>query len=508
MNLEFSKDTVLYQKKVCDITFMHEQTQEAIVPDALPDIYEILCTYANICLRGKDTSSGRVVVSGTAETSVLFSAENGDRVRSLCVSLPFTVSADAEEITDDSAVIADISILSAESKMINPRKVLVKVNLNVSLRCYNTAQLCVSCRTPEENGIEVLFDKAEADTVRNVTEKTFIISDEYSISGSKAAVGEILASTSRLYTEDVKPIGSKLIVSGRVGSKVVYLAEAGESVECAEFSTMFSQIVELPEPADENSCNIELMLTGAYCNVSSMSGMKGIAVEIHAVAQCETSCPTEINYIADIFSTKNILDCGKSTLDISKTTENTLHNEILRGTIPIEAAAERILNSDFTACVASVNEKDGGVEAMIRASASILYTSQNGIIKSAKGIIEGISVIPNCKLDSCSIGCRTGDEIYVTPSGMELEVRIPVTLCVKGYTNCTVSFVESAGCSEEPADDKDRPSVILYNTRESDDMWSISKRFRTSRRLIEEANMLEGCDDLKSGTLLLIPKSR
>ena len=508
MDLEFSKDTVIYQKKVYDITLSHEQTQEAIVPDSLPDIFEILSTYANICLRGKDTDTGRVVVAGTAETSVLFSTENGERVRNLTANIPFTVSADAQEVTKNSAVITDITVLSADAKMINPRKVLIKIDLEVRLKCYNETQLCISSGVHGDSSVESLTETASAETVKNVTEKTFIVSDEYSISGSKVPVGSILACTSRLYAEDVKSIGAKLIVSGRVGTSAIYISNSGDGLECAEFSTMFSQIVELPEQADDHSSNVELMLTGAYYNVTNIGGINGISAEIHVVAQCETACSTEINYVADIFSTKQIIECETCSVDISERSDSSEFSEMLRGTIQLEAPADKILRTDYRASIVSLDRTDNGAEAVLKASAIILYAAQNGSIKSIRGSTEGRVMIPYLDPDACSVRCNTGDEIYVTPAGNALEICVPVILRTVKYKKRTIEYVSDALLSGTAVDNTARPSVIIYKTVEGDNMWSISKRFLSSRRSIIEANSLESYDDLKKGTLLLIPKSR
>ncbi|MBR7081336.1 MAG: DUF3794 domain-containing protein [Oscillospiraceae bacterium] len=507
MELEFNKETVIYQKKVCDVTVTHEQTQEAIVPDALPDVFEILSTYSNVCLRGKDTESGRVVVTGVAETSVLFSTEGGGRVRSMAVNVPFTVSADCAEITNESAVIADVTVLSAETKLINPRKVLVKLNLCAGLKCYNDAQICVMCGADGE-GIEALARTSKAETVKSVTEKTFIISDEYGISGSKAPVGNILACTSRLYAEDVKVIGTKLIISGRVGSSVIYLSDSGEEIECADFSTMFSQVVELPDQSDDCGSQIFLMLTGAYYNVAAIGGAKGISAEIHVVAQVETTCETDITYVADIFGTTRAVECELCCVELSERAEMTEVSEMLRGSIALGSAADRILRSDYSASVVSVVRTENGIEANIRAAASVLYISQGVEVGSARGNIEGSVVLPVSNDDGLCVTCKTGDEIYVTPAGNELEICVPIVLGISKNEKRTIECVVNASVSEDERDLSDRPSVILYKTQESDDMWSIAKRFGTSRLSIAEANSLDAADTLTKGTLLLIPKMR
>ena len=63
MDMNLNKENINYVKMIYSASFTHEETMELIVPDAQPDILEILDTDAVVLLRSKEADTGRVVIS-------------------------------------------------------------------------------------------------------------------------------------------------------------------------------------------------------------------------------------------------------------------------------------------------------------------------------------------------------------------------------------------------------------------------------------------------------------
>lgn len=508
MELELKKQAVKYKKEVFKATLSHEETQEIIVSDTLPDISEIIDTCAYAFLRGKDTDAGKVTVGGSIEASVLFSAGEGNKTRNLSANIPFTVSADGREITEASDVIACVSVAAAETKIINPRKVLVKVNLCIEVSCFNECQMEISCAAENAKNIECLTQSFNTDLVKNVSEKTFVVSDEFAVSGTRPIPGDILSTSAKLFIEDTKTIGSKLIVSGRVASKVLYLPEDGEEVQCAEFSTMFSQIIELNEGAEDHNVTVCCMLTGAYYNISELTGTgeKGIVMELHGVIQCVTSEKLELTYLADIFSTKHKLTLSETNLTANISLGEQVTAITARGTLPAAVAPEKIITTNFSFSDISVKKASDSLKATATAFIKIIYLCPDGQVRCASGNIECTCDITG---NDPSVQVKAGDEIYVSPMGMEFEVRLPVTFVVTEKESSNITYISNITFDEnEIIDTTGRPSITLYRTSEGDTVWSLCKRFLSERKLIIDANCLEESTAIKKGQLIIIPKAR
>ena len=70
MELELKRDAIHCFETVADVTICQEETQEAIVPDACPDILRIVEVCGQACLTGKQAREGMATVSGMVRASV------------------------------------------------------------------------------------------------------------------------------------------------------------------------------------------------------------------------------------------------------------------------------------------------------------------------------------------------------------------------------------------------------------------------------------------------------
>ncbi len=144
MELELERTQLNGFENVLDTMVYHEETLEMIVPDACPDILRIVDTEGNVCLKGKEAQEGRAEISGTVRAAVLYLPDGAEGLRRLEVTIPFTCSADGAGITGACALVALPQVQAAETRSLNPRKVLVRVNLAVGLQVFApmTENLC------------------------------------------------------------------------------------------------------------------------------------------------------------------------------------------------------------------------------------------------------------------------------------------------------------------------------------------------------------------------------
>ena len=508
MELELKKQQIKYKKQVYSDKINLEKTQEVIVSDTLPDVFEIVDTFATAFLRGKDTSTGKVTVGGAVDVSVLFSADNGYKTRSVSTSIPFTATADSSEITDNCEITAKITVISAETKMINPRKALVRINLCVHVTCYTDTESEISNDIISNGHTECHIEETTVLITKNINEKTFTISDEFSVDTINKP-SEILAYSVNLITEETKPIGNKLIVSGRASSKVIYLPEDSENVECAEFSTPFSQIVELTDIADEHHTDCELMLTGAYFSISEISGTgeKGIVSELHGVIQCETSQEEKIAFLSDIYSTKYTLTSNKEVF--SGNSRKILQNigASVQGTVPAAVAPEKIVSACFQLSDPHINNDGNCTKAVSTVTVKILYFGSDNQLRSAKANIDFDAAL-QCELEhNLFLTISSADEIYIAPIGINFEVRLPVSFGVYCNKNERFSYINSVTYDEKDILNKDSiPSITLYRTKEVDSIWSICKEHLTRKDIFIDANELVDGAEITENKLLIIPK--
>ena len=134
LKLKHEKNTAL--TCVLENALTQEETMEMIVPDSKPDIFRVISSDAKVMISGKDADIGRVAVRGNAEIDVLCLADDETTPVPLHLSVPFLSTATGSELSGDTKIIADCSTSACEISLLNPRKILAKVEILVMLRCY------------------------------------------------------------------------------------------------------------------------------------------------------------------------------------------------------------------------------------------------------------------------------------------------------------------------------------------------------------------------------------
>ena len=145
MELEFERDTIVSYDTVAQVTLCQEETLESIVPDACPDILRIVDVCGQATLSGKQAREGLAQVTGMVRAVILYQPEGASGLRRMEVGLPFTCQAEAPGLTERGTVLASPRLRCAEARALNPRKVLLRVDLAVDITACQPTERSICC---------------------------------------------------------------------------------------------------------------------------------------------------------------------------------------------------------------------------------------------------------------------------------------------------------------------------------------------------------------------------
>jgi nucleoid-associated protein YgaU len=513
MDIYLNKEKINYVKSVFNTSLAHEETMEMIVPDALPDILRILDTDATVFLRSKSSDNGRVSVTGIATATVLYSPENESGVRKLVLEIPFTTAGADPEINANSRITAAVKVAAADASMINPRKIIVRVEFLSDIACFNDADLQIASGLDEDNdaGIELMTDNTEIVATTGVKEKTFVISDELSIPGANPPIGEILKSRIQLTPEDTKVVGSKLILKGTANASLLYNAADSNEASKADFNTEFSQIVELDNPGGDNSFNIILMPTNAYFDAEPTAHNpdgRTVIMEVHAVAQCIAQEKKKIAYISDLYSTKYKLEQETSD-NIFETRDNSKVNAVFHGLLDTPEHVSRVISLNVHTGPATNTNQSGAMTLRCPILVNAMYMTDENQPMSVKrqyDIETNADVGDNGR---CIVNASCGRDIIGVAAGNAIELRIPVEFSITQLAERQIRTLSGLSYDENaPIENVKSPSLTLYRTARGDTLWKLAKKHQTTSKLIMNANSMEKEEGMAPGQLLIIPKKR
>lgn len=506
MEVKLQKENIGFYRKLIDTCINHEETMEMIVPDTLPDVMDIIDADGTAVLRSKEADNGKISLSGVVRAHIVFIPEGVKGVRSLPAQVPFALSMDAADVKPSSKITVRAELAGVEARVINSRKLIIRADIMLSVSAYNDAVLPLSVGVADGTEIEVLKTGSEINPIVDVTEKTFSFSDELSLASAKPPIGAIIKSSVRLFTDDVKTVGAKLIIKGTAYISILYTSYGSNDLNAADFNLPFSQIMELSGESDNMSFSMNLMPTGIHIQeAGDVSGAHGFTAEFSAVAQLVVWKKMNINYMSDAYNTTYETENEYGEYVLNSLVSDQVVRENMRETIETPAQVRSIVSARVYP--GRVRRGEDGMKASV--SAVVICMSEEGRIMR---VADRFETPVNINADDSDVETNASiqlSEVFVTPSAGGVELRIPVELRIREHMNTAVSPVTGVVLNEEKEKPvAGKPSLVLCRVRPEDSLWGLAKKYNSTRDLIRQANMIEENADIMPNDLLIIAKKR
>ncbi len=511
MELELRKDIHSCYEALPPLTETREQSAETIVPDYCPDIARIVESSASLFLRSCDVTDGRVSVSGSLRLTVLYIADGSGGLKSLSYTIPVEETLDGRLRDGCTEVRVDGSVNALEIRALNPRKLMTRAAIELSVTPYCAAELvtCGDVVEREAHGIETLCETQELSIIRALRSKEFVFSDELTLSGSREGAAELLREGASVRTTECRLLGGKLIIKGVVCLDLLYLSESGAVCHSRE-ELPFSQIMEGFEGAEDTAtAEGSVRLTGAELRLNGEGGdSRSVSARLflHAFALLRQTLKRKC--ITDIYSTECELSPQLCTLELCGGVQTVTGEQSVRETIETGVEVATVLSASVSFGNAAVVCEESTALARCTATIRVLYLDEGGaplLVERRSEVSARIAVPTNCTAEIRSV---TAGEVSAVAAAGGIEVRFPVLFTVEcsEHRRCVcLSALEAEPRQESAAD---APSLVLRAMGAQERLWDLAKAYRTRVADILSANELSNEIEVPAGELLLIPRGR
>ncbi len=502
MDMELQRVMLEGYRPICDTMFSHEETLESIVPDACPDISRIVSASGRAFLKEKELGEGTLRMRGSAQVTVLYIPEGEILPRALDLSIPFQCVKDDPKFYNGLPVQATVDIASADARTVNPRKVLLRVNLAIWVAVYDQERRMMSCDVCGEDGnrLEKRFSPAKCYIIPEVREKAFAFSDVLRPTASRPEIEELLACRTELGALDAKFIGKKLVLKGSIQLSILY--RSGDGLASVRFEMPYSQILDLGDVPDEAEPDVTVCLQSVDCRLQDGA----VEVSLEALAQAALWSQRSVTLLNDAYGIGQPVDVERNPVKICTMAEHSVHRELARTMCESGIPAKQVLDCAVSLTSISEAPADGGVEFTAQINGAILYLSEDDALCNVETTIPvscRVEVPGGC---SCACRCRPIGEVTAVPVTGGVEVRFEAEFGWTILRDEQVNCVTDLSPSETKAADM-RPSVIIRRIEEGEALWDVAKSCGSAVSDICGANDLPS-EEVPVGTLLLIPTRR
>ena len=466
-----------------------EGTAELTVPDAMPDVSELLLTDGQSLIRSKDVHTGGVTVTGISELTVLYRTEEGGTER-LTADVPFDADA-ACGTGAESRAVASVRLVSAESRLLSARRILVRAEVCVTVSLWIPSELCWMKNAATEGcSVELRREMIRLVPVAAVEEKTFTVDDVQPLPAGKPPVRAILYAKAALRAEGSEPVGGKLVVRGNAAVSVIYQTAGGEIAQ-AELNQPWSAFPELPDHGEERGFETVAALTG--CSVEADDG--GFRVSVGGVVQVVIRCAAELELITDAYGT----DCSLIPAVETAVVEAEAEQETAADTVSVRLESlrkPRALVSLTADCGRPREEKDS---VRVPITVKALCIMEDGRPEQLTGRGEAVcSCIGSVPEVSCG-------ELYASVASQGADVRVPVGFAMTRIRKEELHYLVSAEVKELPAGEG-KPTVTILRVSSGDSVWSLGKARSLPCASIRAYNRLSEDEEPAPGSLLLLAR--
>ena len=453
----------------------HEETMETAIPEYCPDLGRIVETAGQVQIRSRTADGKSITVRGAVRLTVLYTSEESVGLRSLTLTVPFTCTAAEPRLAACQLQWVTGRLLLCEAQVLTARRLYVRVIPELTITGYRCSVLRLCAGTAEEDGtLRMRRQERTACLTVSVAERECSTALETPAPTDQPAPEDLLCI--RLYPRvtGCQPVGSKLMVKGELFLSALYRCRE-QQLYTYEAALPFSQIVDLPEGAEQGECTAAAQLAGC---------------EVRLLRSEETS--------------------GFSVTAELRLLLTTTRSETLPSAVPERAGRQEcVQHLDFgrqrpfvfvtdADCTPSLAGDDNDLHTTVRLRFLYLDEEETPTVteRTAEVPLPAVSRDASCAL------CGAPEVAF---SGSGCDIRQIVALRAPEEDRQTLPTITAVELLTDRQPGR-RPSLVMRRLAAGESLWDVAKQYHTDEELIRTVNHLEegGVPD----KMLLIPRIR
>ena len=500
MELEFQQKMTNYLKKTLSQVQNQEETLETVIPDSMPDAQRILGCWGNPVIRCREWRTGGMTLSGGVEARVLYDPGEEGTPQLLEMYLPFSLSWEQDMGPEEGPMIHDCRIRGMDARIVNSRKILVRVNLTAKGEAFCRAQEPLFSLAEPVEGLELLRERFSVVLPAEIQEKTFLVDEDLELPATCPEMEKLLRVSAQPELTDQKVLGGKGVFKGFLLLHMLYLSREGKLCTW-DFDVPMSQFAEL-ERIYDNEEELQVTLLLSTLELTAEEDGRRLRLRCSYIAQCQVIARTEIEALKDAYSLSREAVPAFRDLELpSRLDRQSLrcHGEF---SMPIPAGV--LIDGAFYPEFPRTVRSEETVRLEVPFTAAVLYQDESGKLQLRSG-----SGTASCET-TLAEGCRAEAQAAASGSpqwaqgGGSCILRESLNVTVDSYGQNGAQVLCGLEMGETRKPDPDRPAVILRRPGREEDLWAVAKAFGSTRSAIEKANHLEG-KPLDPDMMLLIP---
>jgi hypothetical protein len=483
---------------------------EHVISDSRADVASVIKGNAHVTEDNVVLDNGLLKLKGKLKTVVCLKSVNGS-LFSVQQVLDIDEKLDTFEGGDEITIASSCVVEKVECRIINERKIGVRVRFDVFVDCNGVKSVDVISGLEENQNAEVRTKELQVNRFAGNIDKNIEVSDTFLIPNDFPEVFELLDYEAVLKNVESVISEGTLLFKGDICFRLYYsCGSVGENIRYIENNVPFSETEDISD----------MRPTKMLCNVKPVNFSMDVAqdgdgeyrlINGSALVNVSAFCfeETTVETIEDLYGIDRMLTpetrrvAYTYPVHVSRSTCQTTETM----NIGENSQIAEVIGMDANAYITEQTYDNSGVLSVKGdIPVTMVYKDANGEINSHHHVIpfkydEKMLVNPNM---SVKVWVEQTHAAYNLLSGNEPDVRVNVNLSFKVYGTDMLNYVEDIKESEY-ADENMRASLVLHYCSSDDTVWKLAKKFRIPQITLRQMNDLGEEDRLEEGRQIIIP---
>lgn len=503
MEINTTKETLNVNKVICEKREMINIQGDMIVPDSKPDILNTITTSGNACIYKKEVMDGKIRLDGNILTYIMYLADGStDNIRGLNTGLDFSETINIPELETGMNVDVAPTIKFIECKVLNGRKIGIKVTLEVSMKVYSKESVEIVTGLNDEN-IQVLSQNMKVNSLLGDGITKASVKENVAIP-STDNLAEILNMQISLVDKDIKISYNKVLAKSEVEIKMAYLTEDGRICKTQARLPLVG-FIDMPNIKEENICETSYMARNIFVKPNAIEE-HSVYIELEVEISCMAYEEREIRTIQDMY-------CPGKKMDFDKTMINTITDKqckrnicSIREKVNVpELGSGTIVNVEINPIINKENRLNEKIVFEGEIELNFIFTDTSTVGVNSKKVTvpfeQTVDGIPeNCKTDT---NIDVNSQEFLNQAGV-VSTNLDMNFETNSYRSVAIPVINDIVVQDQ--EDMQDYSVIIYVVKAGDTLWKIAKRFGSTVDDIVRVNGIERTDRINVGEKIYIPR--
>ena len=505
MEINTTKETLNVNKVICEKREMINIQGDMIVPDSKPDILNTITTTGNVSIYKKEIMEGKIRVDGNILTHIMYLADGEkDNIRSLNTGLDFSETINISELMTGMNVDITPNIKFIECKVLNGRKIAIKVTLEVGMKVHSNETVEIVTGLNDEN-IQVLSQKTKVNSVLGEGATKAFVKENIAIPTTDN-LAEILSAQICLVDKDIKISYNKILAKSEVEIKMAYLTEDGRICKTQSRLPLVG-FIDMPNIQENNICDTSYMIRNVIIKPNGIEE-HSIYIEIEVEIYCITYEEKELQIIQDMYCPGEKMQFEKNIVNTisDKQCNRTICNIREKINVP-ELETGEIIDVGINPIINKESKLNGKIIFEGEMELNFIFTDNSTVGVNTKKVtvpfeqtIDNIQNSESCKIDT---RVEINSQEFSNQAGV-VSTNLDLNFETDAYRSTAIPVINNI--TTTPQDQLEDYSVIIYVVKAGDTLWEIAKRFGSTVNDIVRVNGIERPDRLNIGEKIYIPK--